>query len=245
MNLFDNKIAVIGLGYVGLPLAALCAKKGYQVVGLDSNEQIVVSLKEGKCHIRDEAVEHLLAAAIASNNFQATSNSETIADCSIYLICVPTPVDANNEPDLGPLESACRIIAPHLAKNDLVVVESTVFPGTCDQVVAPLLEEVSELNASEDFYLAHCPERVNPGDLFWTSENIPRVVGATSNTGVNMAAEFYASILGGKIFDVRNANCKAERISVPPFACSLSTKFCAMPMFDKLACTLFGNSAVG
>jgi len=203
MNLFDNKVAVIGLGYVGLPLAALCAKKGYQVVGLDANEQIVTSLEKGKSHIRDEAVEGLLADAIASNNFQATSKSEAIADCSIYLICVPTPVDASNEPDLGPLQSACRVVAPHLVKNDLVVVESTVFPGTCEQVVAPLLEAVSKLNSSEDFYLAHCPERVNPGDLFWSSENIPRVVGATSSAGVDIAAEFYASILGGSIFDVR------------------------------------------
>jgi UDP-N-acetyl-D-glucosamine dehydrogenase len=203
MSLSDKKIAVIGLGYVGLPLAALCAKKGYQVVGLDSDEKIVASLEAGKCHIRDEAVERLLADAIASNNFQATSNSEAIADCSIYLICVPTPVDANNEPDLGPLESACRVVAPYLNKGDLVVVESTVFPGTCEQVVAPLLEEISGLDTGTGYYLAHCPERVNPGDLFWTSEKIPRVVGATSEPGVQMAAEFYASILGGKIYDVR------------------------------------------
>jgi UDP-N-acetyl-D-glucosamine dehydrogenase len=203
MSLFDRKVAVIGLGYVGLPLAALCAKKGYQVVGLDANEQIVASLEEGKCHIRDEETERLLADAIASNNFQATSNSETIADCSIYLICVPTPVDANNEPDLGPLESACRVVAPYLKQGDLVVVESTVFPGTCEQVVAPQLEEISGLDTSVDCYLAHCPERVNPGDIFWTSENIPRVVGATSEPGVQMAAEFYASILGGQIYDVR------------------------------------------
>jgi len=203
MSLFDRKIAVIGLGYVGLPLAALCAKKGYRVVGLDANEQVVTSLQKGKCHIRDEAVECLLTDAIASNNFHATSDSEKVDDCSIYLICVPTPIDASNEPDLGPLESACRVVAPHLTTNDLVVVESTVFPGTCEQVVAPLLEQVSNLNASDDFYLAHCPERVNPGDSFWSSENIPRVVGATSSAGVDLAAEFYASILGGKIFDVR------------------------------------------
>ena len=203
MNLIDNKVAVIGLGYVGLPLAALCAKKGYQVVGLDANEQIVASLEAGKCRIRDEAVEKLLADAIASSNFQATSDPGAIANCSIYLVCVPTPVDANNEPDLKPLESACRVVAPHLASNDLVVVESTVFPGTCEQVVAPLLEEISGLNPADDFYLAHCPERVNPGDAFWTSENIPRVVGATSDMGVDLAAEFYASILGGTTLDVR------------------------------------------
>jgi len=203
LNLLDRKIAVIGLGYVGLPLAALCADKGYQVVGLDMNQGIVALLNQGKCHIRDVAVERLLRAAVASGNFTATTDSEEIAACGVYLICVPTPVDANNEPDLAPLESACRIVAPHLAESDLVVVESTVFPGTCEQVVVPLLEDISKLNSGQDFHLAHCPERVNPGDPFWGSENIPRVVGATSDQGVDLAAEFYSSILGGVIFDVR------------------------------------------
>ncbi len=203
MNISEDKVGVIGLGYVGLPLAALCAKRGYRVLGLDAKESVVALLQRGRCHIRDEAVERLLAEAVASDNFSATADSGQISDCNIYLICVPTPVDANNEPDLEPLEGACQVIAPYLRKNDLVVVESTVFPGTCEQVVAPLLEEISGLHAGNDFYLAHCPERVNPGDPFWTSENIPRVVGATSAVGVELAAQFYASILGGDIFDVR------------------------------------------
>jgi UDP-N-acetyl-D-glucosamine dehydrogenase len=203
LNLSGRKIAVIGLGYVGLPLAALCAKKGYRVVGLDAKEAVVAKLQQGQCHIRDEAVERLLTEAVASKNFSATSDPGRISDCNIYLICVPTPVDANNEPDLAPLEGACRVVAPLLNRGDLVVVESTVFPGTCEEIVAPLLEELSSLHAGDDFYLAHCPERVNPGDLFWTSENIPRVVGATSTAGVDLAAQFYASILGGGIFDVR------------------------------------------
>ena len=203
MSISGQKVAVIGLGYVGLPLAALCAKKGYPVVGLDAKEKVVAMLQKGQCHIRDEAVERLLAEAVASNNFSATADSSQISDCNIYLICVPTPVDANNEPDLAPLEGACRVVAPHLREGDLVVVESTVFPGTCEEIVAPLLEELSSLHAGKDFYLAHCPERVNPGDPFWTSENIPRVVGATSDEGVDLAARFYASILGGDIFDVR------------------------------------------
>ncbi|MDH3390131.1 MAG: nucleotide sugar dehydrogenase [Gammaproteobacteria bacterium] len=203
MSISSQKVAVIGLGYVGLPLAALCAKKGYPVVGLDAKEKVVAMLQKGQCHIRDEAVERLLAEAVASNNFSATADSSQISDCNIYLICVPTPVDANNEPDLAPLEGACRTVAPYLREGDLVVVESTVFPGTCEEIVAPLLEELSSLHAGKDFYLAHCPERVNPGDPFWTSENIPRVVGATSDEGVDLAARFYASILGGDIFDVR------------------------------------------
>jgi UDP-N-acetyl-D-glucosamine dehydrogenase len=204
MNLLDNSIAVIGLGYVGLPLAALCARKGYCVVGFDMNERVVASLRGGKCHFRDETVEASLATALATGNLSVSNEVEAISDCGIYLICVPTPVDANNDPDLGPLESACRMVAGQLRKGDLVVVESTVFPGTCEQIVVPLLEEISGLNAALDLQVAHCPERVNPGDLFWSSENIPRVVGATSAAGVDRAARFYASILGGEIFEVRD-----------------------------------------
>jgi UDP-N-acetyl-D-mannosaminuronate dehydrogenase len=198
-----NKIAIIGLGYVGLPLAALCAKKGYSVIGLEKNTQVVEKLKKGESHIRDEVVERLLSEAVASNNFTPTTQVEDVSNCTIYLICVPTPVDANNDPDLEPLESSLKDIAPYISSGDLVVVESTVFPGTCEQVAIPILERGSGLKASIDFHVAHCPERVNPGDIFWTSENIPRVVGATSTEGCRLAAEFYASILGGKIFDVR------------------------------------------
>jgi UDP-N-acetyl-D-mannosaminuronate dehydrogenase len=203
MTVLNTKIAVIGLGYVGLPLAALCAKKGYAVVGLEANPAIVDSLASGKSHIRDDTVNRLFLEAVESQNFSATGDSGRIADCDYYLICVPTPVDENHDPDLAPLEGACRMVAPYLEKDNLVVVESTVFPGTCEQIVVPMLEELSGLEASTDFHVAHCPERVNPGDLFWTSENIPRVVGATSGQGCDRAAKFYASILGGRIFDVR------------------------------------------
>jgi len=116
---------------------------------------------------------------------------------------VPTPIDKNNEPDLTPLISAIETLAPFINKGDLIVVESTVFPGTCEQIVIPTIEEKCKLKVGDDFDVAHCPERVNPGDLFWTSENIPRVVGATTQSGVNRVAYFYASILKGKIYDVR------------------------------------------
>ncbi len=198
-----KKIAVIGLGYVGLPLAALCAKSDYYVAGFDTNTKIIDLLKEGKSHIRDESVESLLQEAHKSGNLNPTSSHEDIEQCSIYIICVPTPVDHNQEPDTTPLEAAIDIVGPYLENGDLVVIESTVFPGTCEQLLIPALENKSNMKAGIDFHVAHCPERVNPGDPFWTSENIPRVVGATSDVGVNAAAEFYASILGGKIFDVR------------------------------------------
>jgi UDP-N-acetyl-D-glucosamine dehydrogenase len=197
-----KKVAVVGLGYVGLPLAALCAKQGYETIGFEKNTEVVSKLSSGQCHIKDTVVESLLAEALDSGNFKPTGNVDEIADCSIYLICVPTPIDANNDPDLEPLEQSIRNIAPLVQKDDLIVVESTVFPGTCEQVVLPLIERISGLNNISDFYLAHCPERVNPGDLFWDSSNIPRVVGALTTAGVEIAAEFYSSILGGEIYRV-------------------------------------------
>lgn len=198
-----KKVAVIGMGYVGLPLAALCAKSNYSVIGLDTNKKIIDLLKEEKSHIRDETVEHLLKEANDSGNLSPTNSPEDIQPCSIYIICVPTPIDSNNDPDTAPIEGAIEMIGPYIKNGDLVIIESTVFPGTCEQLLIPALESKSNMKAGVDFHVAHCPERVNPGDPFWTSENIPRVVGATSEVGVNEAAEFYASILGGGIFDVR------------------------------------------
>jgi len=204
MDIKKDKIAVIGLGYVGLPLASLCAVKGYEVIGFESNEKVVEILSRGKSHIIDVKVEDLLSRANSSGNFNPTSNSQKLTDCNVYLICVPTPVDSNNDPDIKPLISALEVITPHINNNDLIVVESTVFPGTCDDIVLPYVEKKSGKVAGVDFQLAHCPERVNPGDDFWTTENIPRVVGATTQKGVKAAADFYASILGGELYDVRD-----------------------------------------
>jgi len=199
-----TKIAIIGLGYVGLPLASLCAIKGYEVVGFETNKEIVDLLSNGQSHIIDEAVESSLSKANATGNFSPTINAEELSDCCIYLICVPTPIDSNNDPDIKPLVGALDVISPYIDSDDLIVVESTVFPGTCEDVVLPHLEKNTGKNVGVDFQLAHCPERVSPGDHFWTTENIPRVVGSTSSNGVKIAADFYVSILGGQLFDVRD-----------------------------------------
>jgi len=204
MRYSEKKIAVIGLGYVGLPLAALCAIKGYFVVGLEANAKVVSILKSGKSHIKDMKVEELLSEAQATESLMPTDSVGDIAGCDIYIICVPTPVDENMDPDLQPSESAVFTVADYVNRGDLVVVESTVFPGTCEHVVIPILEQKTNLVAGADFHVAHCPERVNPGDPFWNSENIPRVVGATSEQGVRDAADFYSSILGGRVLDVRD-----------------------------------------
>jgi len=200
----NNKIAIIGLGYVGLPLASLCATKNYHVVGFENNQKIVDILSKGQSHIADNAVESLLAKANDTGNFHPTTNIKELADCCIYLICVPTPIDTDNNPDIQPLIGALNVITPYIKEDDLIVIESTVFPGTCEDIVLPYIEENSGKKAGVDFQLAHCPERVSPGDHFWTTENIPRVVGATTDKGVKAAADFYISILGGELFDVKN-----------------------------------------
>ena len=197
-------MCIVGLGYVGLPLAALCAIKGHEIIGLDTNQYVVDTINQGLTHIKDVEVERLVKSGHLTGRLKATTDANEIAGSTIYLICVPTPVDRNHDPDLLPLYSAVDKIAPFLKKEDLVIVESTVFPGTCEQEVIPRLESFTDMKAGKDFHIAHCPERVNPGDPFWTSENIPRVIGATSEKGVKQAAEFYASILGGDVFDVRS-----------------------------------------
>lgn len=200
----NKKVCVVGLGYVGLPLAALCAIRGHDVTGLDTNQFTVDKINQGLTHIKDVEVERLVMSGHTSGRLKATTDVNQIVNSTIFLICVPTPVDENHYPDLLPLYSAVDTIAPCLKKEDLVVVESTVFPGTCEQEVIPRLEALANMKVGDHFHVAHCPERVNPGDPFWTSENIPRVVGATSVNGVTQAAEFYASILGGEVFDVRS-----------------------------------------
>lgn len=197
-----RSVAVIGLGYVGLPLAALCATKGYKTIGLESNPTVVNRLNNGECPIKDRATTDLATRARKTGRFLPTSDATDVENCEIYLVCVPTPIDGNNEPDLEPLKIALATVGPFIRRNDIVVIESTVFPGTCEEIVAPILENFSGLRVGIDFELAHCPERVNPGDVFWTIKNIPRVVGAITDTGVEEVAKFYASILGGEILDV-------------------------------------------
>ena len=202
--MLNNKICIIGLGYVGFPLASLTAIKEFDVVGFDINKSIIEKINSGQSHIRDLEVEALFYEALETNRFIATSEISDASDCTHFIICVPTPVDENNDPDLLPLYTSIDMIASLIKKNDLVVIESTVFPGTCEDEIIPRLNSLTNMNEGDDYYLAHCPERVNPGDDFWTSRNIPRVVGSNSTIGLNKASEFYNSIMGGGIYDVRD-----------------------------------------
>lgn len=187
-------IAVIGLGYVGLPLALLAAKKDFKTIGIDVSEKKMGSLSNGISYIDDVSNEE-----IASTTVTFTDNAAAVAEADAVIICVPTPVDKAKQPDLTPVKSAVSAVAPHLKDGTLVVIESTINPGVCDDVVLPLLEEKSGKKVGQDVYLAHCPERINPGDPKWNVSNINRVVGANSKPELDKAVELYEQLIDATI----------------------------------------------
>ena len=188
-------VAVVGLGYVGLPLALLTDRKGHRVVGIDISEKKIASIRGGISPFFDEQIQKHLDAKPLS----VDTDFARIRESEIVIVCVPTPVHEDHLPDLGPLRGACEAIAPHMQKGTLVVIESTVNPGVCDTVVIPALEEHSGLKAGEDFMVSHCPERVNPGDERWSVENINRVAGSLTPEGLEKTLDFYRSIVIGDV----------------------------------------------
>lgn len=188
----ETKIAVIGLGYVGLPLARLFSTQ-YKTVGFDLSERRVEALMKG----HDDTLEvsdELLQSAIA-NGFVCTSNLEDIRDCNFYVIAVPTPVDENKNPDLTPLIGASTTIGQVISKDDIVVYESTVYPGVTEDACIPVVEKVSGLKYNQDFYAGYSPERINPGDKLHTVELIKKVTsGSTPEIGEKVNA-IYASVI--------------------------------------------------
>lgn len=163
----DIKICVIGLGYVGLPLARLFSTK-YKTVGFDMNQKRVDALMAGH-DVTLEVTDELLQSAIA-NGFKCTTNLEEIKDCNFYVVAVPTPVDNNNRPDLRPLWDASETVGKVISKGDIVVYESTVYPGVTEEECLPIVEQVSGLKYNEDFFAGYSPERINPGDKEHTVE---------------------------------------------------------------------------
>lgn len=197
-NEAHGKAVIVGLGYVGLPLAVLAKEKGWDVKGFDNNqEKIDLINKQISPLVDDELADRLKKFPI-----EASANPEVAADADVLVIAVPTPVTESNLPDLQPLTSALESLRPFLKAGQVVVVESTINPGVMDEVVVPLLQERPELvldavdsQAPDALYLCHCPERINPGDPKWTVRNIPRVIGGYSDVGVNAAKKFYDSVL--------------------------------------------------
>ena len=165
----EIKIAVIGLGYVGLPLARLFSTK-YKTVGFDMNQKRVDALMAGH-DATLEVSDELLQDAINNHGFVCTTDLDKIRECNFYVVAVPTPVDVNNRPDLHPLWGASETVGKVVSKGDIVVYESTVYPGVTEEECLPVVERVSGLKFNVDFYAGYSPERINPGDKLHTVEN--------------------------------------------------------------------------
>lgn len=194
-SLKDTKIAVIGLGYVGLPLARLFSTK-YKTIGYDYNPARVKALMAGH-DATLEVSDELLQTAI-KNGFSCTSDLEDIKECNFYVVAVPTPVDENHNPDLSPLISASEVVGKVISKGDVVVYESTVYPGVTEESCIPVVERVSGLKFNEDFFGGYSPERINPGDKQHTVEHIKKVTsGSTPEVGDYVNAVYSSVITAG------------------------------------------------
>lgn len=189
----EHKIGVIGLGYVGLPLARLFSTK-YKTVGYDFNQERVGTLMEGH-DVTLEVDDDLLQEAINKNGFKCTNNIEDIKDCNFYIVAVPTPVDSNNRPDLTPLISASETVGKVISKDDIVVYESTVYPGVTEEECLPVVEKVSGLKFNEDFFAGYSPERINPGDKEHTVEKIKKVTSGSTPEIADIVDNIYNSVL--------------------------------------------------
>jgi len=187
-------VCVIGLGYVGLPLAVRAKERGYEVIGFELDDKKVELINKKISPIEDD----YLSKNLPIFPFKATSDVKEIKKADIVLICVPTPVDEFYNPNLAPVRGASEMVAKNLKKGALVVLESTVNPGVSEEVVRPIFEAHGHKIGS-DVFIAHCPERINPGDPRWNVTNIPRVVGAFTPKGLDKAKKFYESIVDGEI----------------------------------------------
>lgn len=191
-------LGVIGLGYVGLPLAVEKAKAGYKVIGFDVQPQKVEMVNAGINYIGD-VVNEDLAAIVKSRNLSATSDFSKIAELDCVSICVPTPLDKHQQPDISYVKSSAETVARYLHKDMLVVLESTTYPGTTEELIKPILETTG-LKCGKDFYLVFSPERVDPGNLLYKTKNTPKVVGGITPDCTDIAAAMYESVLEAPVF---------------------------------------------
>ena len=186
----SERIAVIGLGYVGLPVAIAFAKKFDQVLGFDINTRRIDELRQG--HDRTHEVED---NDLRSSTLRYSADAQDLADATFYVVTVPTPIDRDRRPDLRPIIGASRSVGPHLKRGDIVVYESTVYPGVTEEVAGPILEELSGLQCGVDFTLGYSPERINPGDKVNRLETITKVVSGQTPETLERVAQVYGAII--------------------------------------------------
>lgn len=203
---------VVGLGYVGLPLAVEKAKAGFKTIGFDVQAKKVQLVNEGHNYIGD-VVDADLKRLVEEGMLKATSDFSFIKDVDFVAICVPTPLDAHQQPDISYVRDSAVSISKHLTKGTMVVLESTTYPGTTEELIKPILEEGSGLKCGEDFYLGFSPERVDPGNLIYKTKNTPKVVGAIGADAREVIATMYRAVLQGDIYEVSSpAVAEMEKI---------------------------------
>jgi len=193
-------VGVIGLGYVGLPLAVEKANAGFKTIGFDIQEEKVRLVNEGHNYIGD-VVDSELENLVKERKLSATSDYSFIKEVDFVAICVPTPLDKYQQPDVSYVKSSATEISKHLRKGTIVVLESTTYPGTTEELLLPILEEGSGLKCGQDFYLAFSPERVDPGNLIYKTKNTPKVVGGVGKDSTEIAAAMYRAVLSNNIFE--------------------------------------------
>jgi UDP-N-acetyl-D-glucosamine dehydrogenase len=204
-NLIEKKkakIGIIGLGYVGLPLATEIAQKGFIVFGVDIDREQVKRVNNGESVVSD-VDSRTLKTLVMKGKIKAMQSYRILKTCDIILICVPTPVNVNKEPDLGPVIKSARKIKRTLRKGQLVILKSTTYPETTETVILPILQETG-LKVGRDFYLAFCPERIDPGNKTYGIMNTPTVVGGVTKKCTMLATQFYRSFTG-KVYPVSSA----------------------------------------
>ena len=194
-------VVVIGLGYVGLPLAVEKAKAGYKTIGFDIQDAKVKMVNEGHNYIGD-VVDSELEDIVRKGLLSATSDFSIVKDADFIAICVPTPLDEYQQPDISYVKNSAIEVSKHLKNGSIVVLESTTYPGTTEELLLPILEEGSGLKCGQDFFLAFSPERVDPGNLIYKTKNTPKVVGGVGKDSTEIAAAMYRSVLQGEVFEV-------------------------------------------
>lgn len=203
---------VVGLGYVGLPLAVEKAKAGFRTVGFDVQSSKVEMVNRGHNYIGD-VVDSDLVGLVKSGMLSATSDFSFIKEVDFIAICVPTPLDIHQEPDISYVKSSAQEISKYLRQGTMVVLESTTYPGTTEELIKPILEKGSGLKCGQDFYLGFSPERVDPGNLIYKTKNTPKVIGAIGDDATETISAMYRAVLDSEVFTVSSpAVAEMEKI---------------------------------
>lgn len=215
LNKIENKditVGVVGLGYVGLPLAVEKAKAGFKTIGFDVQSEKVKLVNEGKNYIGD-VVDSDLEKLVKDGMLSATTDFSFVKDVDFIAICVPTPLDSHQQPDISYVKSSTEAISKYLTKDTMVVLESTTYPGTTEELIKPILEKGSGLKCGEDFYLGFSPERVDPGNLIYKTKNTPKVVGGIGKDATEVISAMYRAVLEGDVCEVSSpAIAEMEKI---------------------------------